>query len=122
MFAVAPLRDDSDAVVGALALRLRPERDFTRILNVARFGRSGETYAFGPTGLLLSQSRFDDDLKRIGLLPDKADAHSILTLELRNPSVDMTKGARPSIRRSEQPLTRLAAEAIAGHSGVDVDG
>ncbi|HVC95581.1 MAG TPA: protein kinase, partial [Pirellulales bacterium] len=122
MFAVAPLRDDSDAVVGALALRLRPERDFTRILNVARFGHTGETYAFGPTGLLLSQSRFDDDLKRVGLLPDREDAHSILTLELRNPSVDMTKGARPKIRRSEQPLTKLAAEAIAGHSGVDVDG
>jgi len=122
MFAVAPLRDDSHSVIGALALRLRPERDFTRILNVARFGRTGETFAFGPTGLLLSQSRFDDDLKRIGLLPDQDDAHSILTLELRNPSVDMTKGARPKIRRSEQPLTKLAAEAIAGHSGVDVDG
>src|SRR5207237_1083026 len=71
---------------------------------------------------LLSQSRWDDELKRIGLLPDQEDAHSILTLELRNPQVDMTKGQLPKLRRSEQPLTKLAADAIAGHTGVDVDG
>ena len=30
-------------------------------------GKSGETYAFDRDGLLLSQSRFDDDLKKVGL-------------------------------------------------------
>ncbi|HET6880518.1 MAG TPA: serine/threonine protein kinase [Pirellulales bacterium] len=122
MFAAAPLRDRDDQIIGVLAFRLRPERDFTRILNVAHFGSSGETYAFDRDGLMLSQSRFDDDLKRMGLLPDSEESHSILTLQLRDPQVDMSLGERPPLRRAEQPLTRLAADAVLGQSGVDVDG
>ncbi|HWB14280.1 MAG TPA: serine/threonine protein kinase [Pirellulales bacterium] len=122
MFAAAPLRDDNNEVFAALAFRLRPERDFSRILNLAHFGETGETYAFDRDGLMLSQSRFDDDLKRMGLLPDTPDSHSILTLQLRNPQVDMSRGLRPTLRRADQPLTRLVADAVQGHSGVDVDG
>jgi hypothetical protein len=122
MFAAAPFRDRDNQVIGVLAFRLRPEQDFTRILNVTRFGRSGETYAFDSTGMMLSNSRFDDDLKRIGLLPDHEDSHSILTLQLHDPLVNLNEGERPSVRPSEQPLTRMAADAVLGHSGVDVDG
>jgi serine/threonine protein kinase len=122
MFAAAPLRNDANDIVGVLAFRLRPERDFTRILNVAHFGDSGETYAFDPHGLLLSQSRFDDDLKRLGLIPDRDDSHSILNLQIKDPGVDLMAGERPGVRRQEQPLTRMAADATAGHSDVDVDG
>jgi hypothetical protein len=122
MFAAAPLRDDDNEIFAVLAFRLRPERDFSRILNLAHFGETGETYAFDRDGLMLSQSRFDDDMKRMGLLPDTADSHSILTVQLRNPQVDMSRGQRPPLRRADQPLTRLAADAVQGHSGVDVDG
>ena len=34
----------------------------------------------------------------------------------------MVDGERPELRRPEQPLTRLAAEAVAGENGIDVDG
>ncbi|HEV3339936.1 MAG TPA: serine/threonine protein kinase [Pirellulales bacterium] len=122
MFTAAPLRDRDDRIFGVLAFRLRPERDFSRILNLAHFGDSGETYAFDRDGLMLSQSRFDDDLKRVGLLPDTEDSKSILTLQLRDPQVDMISGERPTLRRADQPLTRLAADAVQGHTGVDVDG
>ncbi|HEX7380052.1 MAG TPA: serine/threonine protein kinase [Pirellulales bacterium] len=122
MFAAAPLRDRENQVFGALAFRLRPERGFTRILNLARFGGSGETYAFAADGLMLSQSRFDDDLKRMGLLPDGDDSRSILNLRLHDPMVDMARGERPELRRSEQPLTHMAADAVLGHTGVNVDG
>ena len=47
---------------------------------------------------------------------------STLSLELRDPGVDMTTGTRPARRRAEQPLTRLVTEALQGQSGVDVDG
>ena len=63
MFAIGPLRDKKEAPIAALGLRIRPEDQFTRILQVVRFGKSGETYAFDKDGLLLSQSRFDDDLR-----------------------------------------------------------
>ncbi len=122
MFVLAPIARDDGQVIAALGFRMRPERTFTRVLNVARFGHSGETYAFDRTGLLLSESRFDDDLKRIGLITDAPQVRSTLSLELRDPGVDMTTGARPKRRRAEQPLTRLVAEAMQGQSGVDVEG
>jgi len=122
MFAAAPIRDQAGSVIAVLALRLRPEVDFTRILSVARGGKTGETLAFDRWGLLLSSSRFDDELKRIGLIPDAPEAQSILSLELRDPEVDLTAGRRPALRRSEMKLTKSVAEAVAGHSGVDVAG
>lgn len=122
MYTAAPVHDESGKPIAVLALRIRPEQDFTRILQVAQSGESGETYAFDENGLLLSQSRFDDHLKRVGLLADLPDSGSILTLELRDPGVNMLDGERPSLARAEQPLTRMAADAVAGNNGIDVEG
>jgi hypothetical protein len=122
MFAVGPLRDEHLRPIAALGLRIRPDDTFTRILSASRFGHSGETYAFDRNGLLLSQSRFDDDLKQIGLLVDQPDSQSILTVEIRDPQVNMAQGERPKLRRGEQPLTRMAAEAVQGNDGHDAEG
>ena len=122
MFTIAPLRDGTGRGVAALGLRIRPEEQFTRILETVRFGDSGETYAFDSTGLMLSASRFDEQLKEIGLLVDRPEARSILTVEVRDPGVNMAAGERPALRRPEQPLTRMAADAVLGHNGVDADG
>ncbi len=122
MFAAAPVADKSGQHVAVLGLRIRPEDSFTKILQTARNGATGETFAFDRDGLFLSESRFDDQLKQIGLLNDTADAGSILTLELRDPGVDMTTGARPAERRMNQPLTKMAASAAGGENGVEVTG
>jgi serine/threonine protein kinase len=122
MFAAAPIRDERGQVIGVLVLQMRPADEFTRILNVARFGHSGETFAFDRAGLLLSQSRFDDELKHLGLLPDRQDASSVLNLALKDPGANLTNGERPAVRRDEQPLIRLAAEAAERRGAVDVDG
>jgi eukaryotic-like serine/threonine-protein kinase len=122
MFVAGPIRDETGKPIAALGLRIRPEDQFTRILQVARFGESGETYAFDRSGLLLSQSRFDDDLKEIGLLVDQPDSRSILTLQIRDPGVNLVDGERPKVRRADQPLTRMAAAAVEGVNGNDADG
>lgn len=122
MLVCAPVRDASFEIVGAIALRIRPELEFTRILQLGRFGESGETYAFDKTGLMVSNSRFDNDLIFAGILPDHDDARSILNVQLRDPGGNMAQGFRPQIRRSEQPLTKSAASAIGGTSDVDIDG
>lgn len=121
MFACAPIRDAKGQVIAGLGLRIAPEVEFTKILNVARFGNTGETYAFNRDGLLLSSSRFDADLKRIGLLPDDDDAESILTVRLRDPLVDLTLGQRTPTGAT-RPLTHMATEAIAGRDGVNAIG
>ena len=122
MYVCAPVRDDSFQVVGVLALRMQPEKEFTRILQLGRFGDTGETYAFDRTGRMVSNSRFDAGLVLLGLLPDEEGTQSILNLLVRDPGGDMTTGYRSAVRRHDLPLTYMAAEALAGRPGVDVDG
>ena len=43
MYVCTPVRDSNFQVVAALALQIRPEREFTRILQLGQFGDSGES-------------------------------------------------------------------------------
>lgn len=122
MFTAAPIFSAENKAIGVIALRMRPEGEFSRLLMTAKFGDTGETYAFDAKGIMLSQSRFDDDLKRVGILADRPEETSVLNLELRDPGVNMMTGARPTKSRSEMPLTRMAQDAAEGVSGVNVDG
>jgi tRNA A-37 threonylcarbamoyl transferase component Bud32 len=122
MLVAAPIRDDSFQVVGVLGLRIDPVKEFSRIMSLGRYGDTGETYAFDNTGRLVSESRFDDNLILLGLLPDQENTRSILQLLVRDPGGDITTGFRPSARRRDLPLTHAVAEAVAGRPGVDVVG
>lgn len=122
MFVCAPIRDASFQVVAVLALRIRPDQEFTRLLQLGRTGDSGETYAFDKSGRMVSNSRFDESLILLGLLPDEPNSKSILNISVRDPQGNMYKGFRPAVRRSELPLTSMAAKCTTGHSGYDVDG
>ncbi len=123
MYVAAPLRETSSfQIVGALALQIDPQHDFTEILQLGQVGQSGETYAFDSRGVMVSNSRFDEAMILLGLLPDQEDSSSILNLKVRDPGGDMTRGFRPSVRRSKLPLTKMAADCIEGNSGVDVEG
>ncbi len=102
-----------------LGLRIRPEDDFTRILQIARFGKSGETYAFDADGLMISRSRFNEQLKEIGLIDDVEGTDSILNVAIRDPGVNLTTGARSADRRGSLPLTLMARDAI--HAGKSQD-
>lgn len=122
MQVVAPVRDDAGTVVGALACVVRPEQEFTRVLSVARSGETGETFAFDVTGLLISQSRFDEQLRTFGLLTNAPEVTSSLNLTLRDPGVDLTHGAKvdPAVLAA-RPLMTMVADAVAGGSGVQVE-
>jgi tRNA A-37 threonylcarbamoyl transferase component Bud32 len=122
MSVLAPIVDEHLQPVAALGLLIRPEKEFTRILQLGQLGQSGETYAFNREGLLLSNSRFDHDLILLGLLPDVEDSESILHLLVRDPGKDMTRGFRPKVRRGEMPLTRMAEAAVDGQTEADVVG
>lgn len=122
MFVCAPVRDAGFEVVGVLGMRIRPELEFTRILQLGRFGDSGETYAVNKAGLMVSNSRFDESLLLLGVLPDQPDVRSIVNVQVRNPQGDLTAGYRMKVRRSELPLTRPAASLAEGSSGIDLEG
>ncbi|MEA2081011.1 MAG: serine/threonine protein kinase [Pseudomonadota bacterium] len=118
--AMAPVRDEHGKVVAAFVLLIQPEKDFTRILSIARLGKTGDTYAFDRNGLMLSDSRYDEQLTAIGLVPDTPGARSILRVQLRDPGGDMTRGYRPDKPLAERPLTKLVSAAVNGDSTAGV--
>ncbi len=120
MFFAAPVSSPNGEVVAVIAQRLNPHEDFSRLFRLGRVGDSGETYAFDRYGNLLSKSRFLNDLEAVGLV--KEGSQSILTVEIRDPGGDMTTGFRPEIPRDQQPLTLMAASAVQGKSGFNMEG
>ena len=119
MIVATALKDADGRVFGLFGFSVKLE-EFTEILQVARPGDSGETYAFDTDGVLLSQSRFEDDLRAIGLLAEGAD--SMLNIDVRNPGGNMAEGFRTDTPRQALPLTLMAASAIEGGAGSNVDG
>lgn len=120
MIVAAPLREADGKPYAYLSFQLRPDEEFSRIFNAPQTGRSIEAYAFDAKGLLLTQSRFDEQVRAVGLIPP--DAASLLALELRNPGANLAAGERSVSGRFQQPLTKAATEASAGRTGVDADG
>ncbi len=121
MQVAAPLRNTNGAVLGALALVIDPDKEFTRILSVAQPGASGETYAFDQHGLLISKSRFDDQLRKLGLL-DVTNTSSALNLRLLDPGGDLLEGyKRLETNAAGRTLTAIVEKAVQGEDGVDVE-
>ncbi|HED12806.1 MAG TPA: response regulator [Gammaproteobacteria bacterium] len=119
MFIATPVKNDSGAVIAILVFRLDPDKSFTPVFEQTRVGESGETYAFNKNGRMISESRFNEQLRKIGLITGQ---HSTLLVELRDPGGNMVSGYTPSLPRNLQPLTRMAQSATAGESGMDLTG
>jgi PAS domain S-box-containing protein len=117
MFFAGPIRKADGTIIAAVTKRVDPSKDFSRILQFSRVGDTGETYAFDQTGRLLSESRFVDDLRQIGLI--KEGASGVLNIEIRDPGGNMVKGYRSEVLRSKQPFTRMAAGAFQLRSGME---
>jgi len=117
MQVAVPLKDGGGVTCGALVLIINPDAEFTRILSVARTGDSGETFAFDAEGVMLSESRFDQQLKEFKLLEDKPDATSALTLRLRDPGGDLSQG---HLADTNGPLILMVERAISGDSDVEI--
>jgi len=114
MFVSAPVRDDSGEVVGVLSFRLRPEIEFSRIMEIGRVGESGETYAFGQNGMLISNSRFTRQLKDMRILSDDPDQMSMLKVRL------IERGSYFNKRNPR--LIHAVQKAIKKENGVDIGG
>lgn len=122
MYAVAPIRDENFQVIAVLGLQIRPEEEFTEILQLGRMGESGETYAFNRAGLMVSNSRFDEDLKLLGLVPQDEGGSSLLTIHLNDPQGNLLEGYRPKVLRRDMPLTYMVQAALDGSASDNLDG
>jgi len=121
LLVTTPVFDLEGEFIGVLGLRLRPETVFSHIFEIERTGKTGEIYAFNKSGVIISKSRFEDQLKWMRLIPDRKDTPSILNITIRDPGVDITKGGNPDTSK-EKPFTRMALSALAGENGYDLNG
>jgi len=106
MLALSPIRDASDAAIALLVLHLDPQVLLYRALQLGQTGRSGESYAFDRSGLMLSESRFDSQLRAGGILEEGQP--SFRNIRISPPGSDS--------------LTLMAASATAGKSGTNTQG
>ncbi|HSM15624.1 MAG TPA: serine/threonine protein kinase [Gemmatimonadales bacterium] len=122
LFVATAVHDGAGRGRAVFARRLEPGAGFSRSLQVARFGSSGETYAFNAEGVVISELRGAAELRRLGLLPNDRPTQTALAIALRDPGGNLLEGFEPDVPPAAMPLTRMAAEAISGRSGVDVNG
>jgi len=116
----ATIANNSAQPQAALLLFIPPEKDFTRILSIARMGESGDTYAFDADVRMLSDTRHLESLKAAGILPDAPTVRSVLRVELRDPGGNLFKGYRTDTPMAGRPLTRLIAAARSDDSRLHV--
>jgi PAS domain S-box-containing protein len=120
MFFIGPIRNQDGQTIAVVALRVDPSRSFSRLLPFSAARMTGETYAFDQYGKMLSESRFDDQLHRLGLI--QKDQSSASNLEIRDPGVNLVKGRHPASERSRQPLTHMALRALELKRGMEKAG
>ena len=108
-FFIGPVRDPNGQIIAVMTLRVDPAEDFSRVLASFETRKSFETYAFNEHGELLSESRFNEQLRRIGLIGE--DQRSAGNIEIRDPGVNLVIGQQPKIARFQQPLTRMVVRA-----------
>jgi signal transduction histidine kinase len=101
-----PVFNDENEVIAALIFRLDPAKEFTPITSIGQLGRTGDLYLFDKQARLLTSTRFK----------------TAPGTELKDPGGDTTEGFRSTRPLADQPLTRMASDAIKGSSGVDLDG
>ncbi|SCA55142.1 membrane hypothetical protein [Candidatus Terasakiella magnetica] len=120
MFLAAPIIDENQKVIAVLTLRYDPVEDFTRIAQLGQSGVSGETYVFDKKAIMVTDSRYDFQLQKLGLL--EAGTNAILNLRLGDPGGNLIEGAPVPENIAELPLTQMARSAIVGDTGVNVQG
>ena len=114
----APVRSGAgSSVEAALVLsNSLAEAGFQRLFEAARIGATGESYAIDGEGRLVSGTRFPGMVEGSAVLLDNG------TLHARDPGGALSEGFTPAGAPAEWPLTRMAASALDGEAGADIEG
>lgn len=120
MFFAAPVINAQGDVIAIITKRINLERTFSTILTAGFIGKSSETYAIDKSGTLLSNIRFEDELKAIGLLQENERAP--LNIEITNPGTNLLQGEAVIEQDPSWPLTLMARDITAGKSGSNLAG
>lgn len=115
MFILAPIKDKNKSIIAIISIHIDPFKDFSSITQTARFGNTGETYIVNRDGKLITESRFLEELNKIGLLENKK--YSILNVEIRNPGINLTQVSLSTKPTKVSPLTYAAKNTLEFKTG-----
>lgn len=115
MFVVVPIKDTDGGIIAALSIRLDPFDDFSLMAQTSQLGNSGEIYIVNKDGILLTESRFLDNLYKIGILEN--EEYSMLNVEIRDPGVNLLVGSKSDQLQKKLPFTYAIEQVIKGKSG-----
>ncbi|MFL5506242.1 MAG: protein kinase domain-containing protein [Gemmatimonadales bacterium] len=109
-------------MLGWFDMRVDPSADYDALFAAGRLEHTGEVLLFDSAGTLLTASRFENELRRVGLLQRDGEAASALNVRLADPGGDLLVGFIPQDAPRGWPLTAAVAKAVTGDSGTDVRG
>lgn len=93
---LAPIYNRQGQVIALLAAPYYPSRNFRGLMH--NYGKSGETYAFDKSGVMISESRFTEQLLKNGIID--SGTTSILKVKIRDPeNQEFTKMAESALMR-----------------------
>lgn len=101
-FIFSPIMDHQGRVTALLSFHYPPHQGWTPILSVARYNESAETYLVDRNGMMVSESRFLDQLKEIGAIPQ--ERNSTVGVTVKPLSVD--GGATPPLTYAAREVTK----------------
>ena len=110
---LAPIKSASGPPVAALAMGVETDGELATIFSAARPGTTAEAYAFSDDGLMLTPSRFTDELITAGVLKGTEASSSAFLVHVRDPGGDPSTGYSPTLEPAARPLTQAAALAVA---------
>ncbi|MFA0011338.1 response regulator [Vibrio sp. 10N.261.46.E12] len=120
MFFAAPVLNEQGEVIAVITRRVNLEGVFSSILNAGFVGRSGETYAIDKSGTLLSNIRFENDLRTVGIL--KPNERASLNVQIRDPGKNLLAGNKKVEQDSDWSLTYMANQISNGRTGSNFTG
>ncbi|TWX63424.1 PAS domain S-box protein [Colwellia demingiae] len=120
MFFAAPVINLQGEVIAVITKRINFEGIFSSILTAGSIGNSVETYALDKSGTLLSNVRFEDQIKTIGLL--KNNIRSSMNLEITDPGKNLLNTEGVTGQNPDWPLTLMSSHISAGKSGNNLTG
>ena len=110
MFFAVPIRNSGGDVLAILTQRLLPEGRLSQILQTGRIGQSGESYVINREGVMLTKSRFKQQLTNVGLLQSGEAEHK--KIMVRDPGGNLLRGFKPRVANDKLPFTKMAQDLI----------
>jgi two-component system, sensor histidine kinase and response regulator len=110
MFFLGPVYNNQDKIIAVFTLRIDPSDEFSEALQFSSVRATSDVYAINGSGLLLSKSRFEENLRDIGLL--LSGQVSAMNIEIRDPGVNLLRDKKARLDNSDGPLTVLAGSVL----------